>query len=49
MFNDLFFFIDIAATNLANFGTQLEKDVRAETGAQEQAWADPSTNVGQKT
>jgi len=40
---------DIASTNLANFGTQLEKDVRAEAGAQEQAWADPSTNVGQKT
>ncbi|CAI2180256.1 627_t:CDS:10, partial [Funneliformis geosporum] len=39
---------DIATTNLANFGTQLEKEVRAEVGAQEQAWADPSTKVGQE-
>ncbi|RIA84498.1 hypothetical protein C1645_783993 [Glomus cerebriforme] len=39
---------DIASTNLANFGTQLEKDVRAEAGAQEPAWADPSAKVGQK-
>jgi hypothetical protein len=41
-------FLDIAATNLANFGTQLEKDAHAEAGAQEQAWADPSTKVGQQ-
>jgi gelsolin len=39
---------DIATTNLANFGTQLEKDVRSEASAQEQAWADPSAMVGQK-
>ena len=45
--NNDFFFLDIAASNLANFGTQLEKDVRAETGAHEQAWADSSSKVGQ--
>ncbi|RHZ70595.1 hypothetical protein Glove_269g47 [Diversispora epigaea] len=37
---------DFSETNLANFGSNIEKEAHYQAGAQEQAWADPATKVG---
>ncbi|CAG8570945.1 4001_t:CDS:10 [Diversispora eburnea] len=37
---------DFSETNLANFGSNIEKEAHYQAGAQEQAWADPTTKVG---
>ncbi|CAG8477093.1 hypothetical protein C2G38_2043903 [Gigaspora rosea] len=37
---------NISDTNVANFGSKIEKDAHYQAGAKEQAWADPKTKVG---
>ncbi|CAG8559234.1 4556_t:CDS:2 [Acaulospora colombiana] len=36
---------DISATNLSNFGSEIEKKTHYQAGAKEQAWANPATKV----
>ncbi|CAG8450869.1 503_t:CDS:10 [Cetraspora pellucida] len=39
---------NIADTNIANFGSKIEKDAHYQAGAKEQAWADPKTKSYKK-
>jgi len=38
--------IDISDTNLANFGTQLEKDIKAAAAQHEDAWKNQGIDTG---